>query len=484
MTPDSRHLSRATGVLVTVFAAILALGSLRPVGDPDLFWHLRTGEHLWTTWAFAGPEPWSRFSSEPWVLHEWLPELVFLGTYRVGGFAALAWLQAALAVALFLTLYGSCRRFVGPAPAGILAGVGWLGASAGLNLRPQAVTFVLLVVTTTTWLRTVEDRRARWWLVPLSFLWACSHGMWFTGPLVGYAVVLGLALDRRVTRAEGFRLLAVPALGTVAAALTPAGPRLLLAPFSVQAYTEYVSEWGAPRLTDPNVFATLFLALLVVVLWSRSTDRTSWTGIGLLVVAVGWSLLYARTVAVGACMLTPLLAHAAGRLLVPGLAAGNGTGTKGGSASLRQRMAIPAVSVLCLAVTAVAAPAVAARPAGVPDALDARLSALPPETVVLNAYQLGGWLHWRHRQLSPVIDGRTEVYSMSHVDAYMRARKALPGWEGTVGATTARVALLEEDLPLTAALERGLGWCRVAEDAGYLLLEAPGGPEGCTGLTR
>ena len=66
--------------------------------------------------------------------------------------------------------------------------------------------------------------RTPWWLVGLSWVWACCHGLWFLGPLVGLVVVVGLALDRARPRAELLRLLAVPLLSVVARGPDPDRP--------------------------------------------------------------------------------------------------------------------------------------------------------------------------------------------------------------------------------------------------------------------
>jgi hypothetical protein len=72
---------------------------------------------------------------------------------------------------------------------------------------------------------------------------------------------------------------------------------------------------------------------------------------------------------------------------------------------------------------------------GVPSDLSTQLSALPRGTVVLNEYELGGWLMWSQPQLEPVIDPRTEVYAVSCVHRYVDALGVLPGWRNFVADT-------------------------------------------------
>ena len=48
-------------------------------------------------------------------------------------------------------------------------------------MRPQVISYLLVAVTVGAWLRTRDDGRLRWWLVPLAWVWAMLHGMWPIG---------------------------------------------------------------------------------------------------------------------------------------------------------------------------------------------------------------------------------------------------------------------------------------------------------------
>jgi hypothetical protein len=110
---------------------------------------------------------------------------------------------------------------------------------------------------------------------------------------------------------------------------------------------------------------------------------------------------------------------------------------------------------------------------GVPSDMSAQLSALPRGTVVLNEYELGGWLMWSHPRLEPVIDPRTEVYAVAYVQRYVDARGAVPGWQDFVADTGSRAAILDRRLPLTGVLQDTLHWRATARDGDWLLLQAP-----------
>ena len=305
---DPRWLAPALALFA--IATTVKLG-IRPVSDPDAWWHLKTGAYVLSNWRFNGPDPWVPFSSRPFVLTQWLPEVVAQKGYSLFGLPAVAWLRCAAMLALISALVWAARQAADAVPAIMAALAGLIGTGGSLSERPQLVSFVLLAVTVGAWWKTARDLRPRWWLAPMTFLWACSHGLWGVGVLIGLAVIAGLALDRRLDRRTALRLLAVPALSVVAAALTPVGPRLLLTPFEVSSNAaQFVQEW---QPTDPrNLFAAVTLGMIALALlpWIRGTSARPWWQIALAGTAVVSTLAMFRTVPVGSIIAAPLLASA------------------------------------------------------------------------------------------------------------------------------------------------------------------------------
>ena len=442
---------------------------IRAVSDPDTWWHLKTGAYLLSHWRFSGPDPWVPFSSKPFVLTQWLPEVVAQKGYQIFGLPAVAWLRCAAMLALISALVWTARQAADAVPAMIAALAGLIGAGGSLSERPQLVSFVLLAITVGAWWKTAGDLRPRWWLVPLAFLWACSHGLWGIGALVGLAVIAGLALDRRLDRRTALRLLAIPALSVLAAAVTPVGPRLLLTPFQVSSsVAEFVQEW---QPTDArNLFAAVTLAMiaLAVLPWVRGTARRPWWQIALAATAVVATLAMFRTVPLGSVIATPLLAAALqeqrGQPVTP-LTRREGTAW----ISL-----VAAAAIIAVPITG----AVAQRPSGWPEGLSRQLAAIPARTVVLNDFTAGGWLLWSEPHLTPVIDLRSEIYSKEYIRQYQRTKDVRAGWQTFLDRTRPGYALLRVNAPLAIALEEKLGWTTIGRDANYVLLKAPGTSSG------
>ena len=393
---------------------------------------------------------------------QWLPEVVASRVEHLFGLPGVVWLLCAGLVLITAVLYLVCRGEADVLAATIATLVAFLGMSATLTPRPQLVSFILLLIVTGAWLQTARDLRPRWWLIPLSWLWACSHGMWFSGIGVGAVVALGLILDRRIRGTTALRLLAIPVASLLLAALTPVGPRLLLSPFAVGSVTQFITEWEPPSIQDLSPAATAVMIAIVALSWARGR-QVAWTRIGLLLLATFWALLSARTVTLGAAMTAPLLA-AALQSLLPDHAPG---------VWRREVAALGAGGVAVLAVVTLLLPGPMGTPANVPNGLNASLDRLPPHTVIFNYFTLGGWLLWRHPTLEPVIDGRAEAFPKAQFEGYIKTTQAGAGWEQFLRTTQAKHALVEEHSPLATALDERLHWRSLGSDGGYILLEAP-----------
>lgn len=293
----------------------------------------------------------------------------------------------------------------------------------------------------------------------MSWIWACSHGMWFTGVVVAVAVIVGLLFDRRLDRSQALKLAGVPALSVVAAMLTPVGPKLILAPLATSAAAPYVTEWAAPSFRELTPAVAMAMVCVVALCWARR-GGVPWTHIGVLLVATGWILLSSRTVALGAVMMAPLLAALPARAV--------DKPTRG------EHMTLLAGATICLVALALVVPSTSANPGRVPSALNDELGSLPPQSAVLNTYTLGGWLEWRHPHLAPVIDGMTDAYWPEDFSDFERIYAVSAGWQELVAEKGVRYALVEERSPLATALAERLDCRTIGRDEDFVLMQAPG----------
>jgi hypothetical protein len=449
--------------VATIVVSISVFVGVRPVSDPSPWLHLKVGAFLLDGRRFGLPDPWAPFARGAYVPTEWLPAIMGQELYQAFGLPGIAWMRCAGILGLLLALVWSARSAADTATATLVALAALVGAYDGLTERPQLVGFIFLAIAVGAWWRTALDLLPRWWLVPMTWLWACFHGLWSVGIAVGLVIITGLLLDRRLTRSAATRLLAIPILSLVAAGLTPLGARLLLTPLTVgRNVGEFVGEWQPTSARNPFALVTLAMLGLVILSWVRLRRRAQWWQIGLLVTGVGATLATTRTIAVGAIIAAPLLAHEIQLYRDRPVA----------RTTRRFRWAWAALILIALAAAMPLSAARAQDPVSVPQRLRPQLSLIPPGTVVLAEGDINGWLFWAEPAVKPVLDPRIEIYPPAHVRAFISAMSAGPGWQQFVQRTGARYALVLSDSPIATALVEHAGWSRIGEDAGLVLLSA------------
>ena len=452
------RLSTTVAILVVSISVVIGV---RPVSDPSPWLHLKIGAFLLNGGRFGFPDPWAPFAGRAYVPTEWLPALLGQETYQIFGLPGIAWMRCAGILGLLTALVWSARRSADTVTALIVGLMALVGAYNNLTERPQLVGFVFLSVAVGAWWRTASDLKPRWWLIPMTWLAASSHGLWIVGLAVGLVMVAGLLLDRRLTRAAATKLIGVLTLSFAVAGLTPLGPRLLLSPLAVGTNaSQFVGEWQSTSIHNPHALVTLAMLAVVVLCWVRLGRRPQWWEIGLLLTGVAATLAMTRTIAVGAVIAAPLIAQEIQLYRDRPVVA----------ATRRSRYAWAALIMVALVAAAPLSAARAQRPVAVPDQLLPKLSLIHPGTVVLAEGDISGWLFWAEPQVRPVLDPRIEIYPPAHVRAYVSAMAADPGWRQFVNKTGARYALVLAGSPIATALVERAGWQQIGDDAGFVLL--------------
>jgi hypothetical protein len=252
-------------------------------------------------------------------------------------------------------------------------------------------------------------------------------------------------------------------------ALNPVGLGVLEAPFAVHSTAKYITEWQRTDLTLPGPLGAAAMIVITAMIWALTKQGASWSRV-LLLLSAAFFLWYAvRLVIVAGLVAAPLFANALDILVRR-----TGGRPDEDAVPLRIEVRVLAASLLLGVIgVAVAAPYTSDKPDDVPLALDPVLDRLPGGTSVFNAYELGGWIAWRHPDLHQYIDGLITPYSKAHADDFHHAETLAPGWYRVVRDSHAPVALLATDSALAGALEQK-SWRMVAASDGYVLLRAPG----------
>ena len=300
--------------VVVVFISIFSLDLKRPT-DIDFWWHVRTGEIILRTGTVPNTDPFSYTAAgQPWIVHEWLWELAMALITQYGGYATAVLLSASVVAITYAILYRLLRR-LGANELLSAALVLWAAALAirNLGVRPREFTLLFVAAYVSSLLRFREGRPAHLWILPvLMLLWVNVHGAFMLGIALLGLVILSETLSWARFGAKAPRRLWLCGGATIAAAaVNPAGPRMLLYPFSYYLQDSNpsfaaVSEFQSPNFHEP--MSLLFAAGVIVLMLLGVRRGRSALGDALLAgVFTLQALVSTRQISVSALVLAPVL---------------------------------------------------------------------------------------------------------------------------------------------------------------------------------
>jgi len=470
-------------LFVALFVIALFTMAVRETLDPDMWWHLRTGEYILQNGIPAQDVFTFTASQNAWVTHEWLSQLIMWLAYLVGGLPGLILFFAALIALTFWLLYLACagRPYLAAfivLLAAITSAIVWGARPQIFNLLLTAV-FVLIV-------ERVKDgqwgRRALWWLPPLTLIWANLHSGYLLGiVLLGtYAVGdvlqhwLATPTERTLDRTAIAHLFGATAASFVAAAVNPSGIELWIYPFLTLgsgAMQAYIQEWLSPDFHQTYFWPFAGMLALGALGWIFNKNRPTITELLLFLGTGAAGLVSARHIPLFAIVATPIIVrHWLGIGLDPkGLTDRTTKAQEEKPLGSGLFMALNWFILLVAVATAVFwaitkidnnHTAIAARyPVAAVDYLEA--SGLD-EARGYNSYNWGGYLIWRG--VPVFVDGRADVYGDPFLLFYREAFEVRATWQEPLDEYNVDYVLFERGTPLTAVLTASPEWTQVYED--------------------
>ena len=264
---------------------------IRPIGDPDFWWHIKTGQLILQDRAIPHVDQYS-FSAygKSWIAHEWLSEVILFLSYRIGGVTFTQIIFALLTLIAFGMSITCTLDKSNPYARGISLFLGFLMSTPVLWARPQILS--LLNFSFVYFLLHKFSRTGKWkFIYPIPFImvfWVNEHGSYILGlGLIGIYFV-GQIIDKFVkgfkinsidSRAFSKRILIWAGLFLISFLVTfinPNGSKMIFYPFhtindpSLQAY---IQEWASPDFHDTTwiPLAVMLLALIGFGMNNRKT---------------------------------------------------------------------------------------------------------------------------------------------------------------------------------------------------------------------
>lgn len=416
-----RWITSFPGMLAAILVAKVVWTCRDRIADPDLWWHLKNAQYLWTTGHFPNFDSYSfTAAGSPWLNHEWLSELFYYGAYRALGLQGVFLLFTAVLLVIMLTLFQCALKASGePFAAGIVTVGGGLLAMVGFSPRTQLFGWLCFLGIYVILLRLRAGRRAPLWLVPVLFcVWINCHGSWPLG-LAVYAIVVGCGLLQRDVghlaaapwSPPQLRRLVLTGLASLAAmTITPFGYRLLAYPFDLlfrqSVGVANVGEWASVDFNDARGHQVLLILALILYLAFAGRNRWRLDEAALTGLVLFCGLTHIRFLLFAGMVLPPLLVGQLGRLssynpqherrlinsvFVAGAAAFVFFGYPTESMLQGQNAALFPVDCIQF------------------------LKAHPQPGRIFNSFDMGGFLEWNLPQVPVFIDSRSDIFDYKGV---------------------------------------------------------------------
>ena len=454
------EIARLAGTIALYsFPALLFIRAFY-IADPDVWWHLRTGQWILGHHAVPITDPFSFYGADkPWTVYSWLFDTAMAAFFSRWGLAAIAFyeiaVRVALAVALFHTVRGLLPRFWRSAA---LSAAALFVMTRIIGPRPGMLTILLVIVLFDILLTAGRTGRTGmlWLLPPMFALWANWHiqfvyGLFVLGVFACEPLLNSLFHYRPQARyllpagAAWLTLLA----STLATLLNPYGVKVystvLLYAGQTRIYNE-ITEFRAMTFRQPQHFLAVLLVLgAAMALGWRRNARPLW-----LILLLASSLLAFRSVreiwflaVVAVCVIADDWEP-------------YGTEARG-SAPVRSRIM---VGVWVLAVVLAFC-----RHYGLSnDALEIQTAGAFPESAarfveqqhlsgpLFNDLSWGGFLLWRLPDLPVALDGRTNVHGEDRILRFSDVWKGKPGWNADPDLAGANLVITPRDAAIASLL--------------------------------
>ena len=463
---------RTAAIIVTLLLFTMAS---RVSVDPDMWWHLRLGEHIAETGQPVYADVYSHSQSgERHRNHAWLAQITMFGSWRLAGHLGLTLFVALLGAAGMIFLYRAGRGRI--YMQGFVLVFGAACAAAFWSPRPQMLTFLFsacLIYLLFDLKRHGRDRLR--WLPLLLWLWGNCHGGYIMGFVLIGAFVLGEVINGAfsigaspVPNHKIRKLVAVTLLSLALMPLNPLGLDIFRIPFDtigISGLRRFIQEWQSPDLSQPYTWGFVILLLLLVAAVLASRRRLDATESIFVVGALCLALLSGRNLPLFAIAAVPITTQLYDEAL-----------TRRGWSFPRRKREQPhrvVINLILMALVALGAllhlqfisdenTVAAAVFKNWPVEAVRQLNASALKGNLFNDYNWGGYLIFKARQHPVFIDGRTDLHRDTLPD-YVAALGG-PGWREIFAKWDIGIALIESTSYLAAQLETADAWRREYTD--------------------
>ena len=474
-------------VLLTLLYLLPTLQSILPVLDPDIWWHLRTGEWIVEHGTVPRVDEFSSYAiGKPWVAYSWLFEVVVYTLCQAFGLVGIVVYTTSFSLLIAYALHSLVRQFTLPFTTEIaLTAVGLIAMKPLYSPRPWLFTVLFFIIELNlifTARRTGDPRRLLL-LPPLFMIWANTHiqfsyGLFVLG-LAGIESLIDKLFHWPRHEDNSHPLPVGYLLGIVAACCVAT----LATPYHLLLYQTLVGlilqtgqfrdivEMQSLGFRDPWDWFVLAATLgAVFALGWRKNIRP----FPLLLLAAGafFSFRARRDVWVVVTAAVAIIATACS------------------TAGRMERFSLTKLRVACVVGMIFIVIAVVGWRRDIsiahletvvmenyPTAATAFVKERGYSGPLYNDYNWGGFLIWRLRTIPVVMDNRGNVHGDERIERSIKTWTGQPGWESDPDLVAAHVVIAAIKMPLASLLRLDRRFELVYEDKVAAVFIAPGQSE-------
>lgn len=465
--------------------------------DRDVWWHLSNGKLILESGLPARDVYSFTAEGRPWLVQEWLTEVVMYQLKSAFGYSALSLLFGLLQALGAALAYALVRRMgAGRVLSLLLLMLYTLFAASSWGVRPQVLTPLFLGIFYLALLHYRDEpgsARPLMLLPPLMALWTNLHASYFMGiALLGAFLVGELANNylHRPARPVPLRPLFATLVACFAATLLNpyflelwSYPLTYLLNGTSNPLLRYTQEWKSPDFREPiNLLFGLSIVLLGLVGLARpaaASERQEWRvsphrhlDVTLAIVLVAFTFLAlqaVRLVPLYGLMVLPLLGGAFAAAW-PCLSSRDEAPASGVEGKLNWVMALAGVTLIAYSVLNAPQAQVNREPrADTAFAYPVTAAAYLEENIepvrLYNNFAWGGYLIYRlYPRHKVFIDGRADMYREGIFEDFITVQEVRPGWREVLSRYNITHTLIVPGGSLDYALSRDPGWKVVFKD--------------------
>lgn len=451
--------------------------------DPDMWWHLRTGEYILAqglpyedVFSFTVPD-------YAWITHEWLSQVFMWVVYDIGQFPALIIVFAGLIALTYWLVYLVCDGR--PYLAAFITLLAAIASSVVWGTRPQIFNMLFTAVFVFIIERTKKGKAPRWlmWTMPIMMIfWANAHSGYLLGVVLLGTYMVGEALqqkfgkdtERTLSWPQIRDLTIVTILCFLIAAVNPNGIAIWGYPFETlgsPSMQQYIQEWQSP-----NFHVVMFWPFAVMVgvgalamIFSNKTPTFSELLLFAGTAAAGF--LSARHIPLFTIIALPVVTHHL--TVVVANSPASSLVTIPDPAQMQKPARVFVVINWFILIAAIFG-AVVWTGNTIANNEEEIASIYPVKAVDFleengwadgkgyNSYNWGGYLIWRG--LPVFIDGRADVYGDEFIFYYLQAFELHEDWQEPLDDYEIDYVIMETGSPLNTLLAVSPEWEELYQD--------------------